>query len=84
MKTNEKLENATNKINHNMLDNMDYGETIKLNKRFDLYKYDDEETYFVLIDLFIGEETFCVQYSDNDFVTITDFWGYSDEEWETL
>ncbi len=81
------LEKAVNNIDRKTLDNMEYGETLKLNKRYELYSYYDEE-YFVLRDKEIDEEIFSVQYEDekdksNKSLVFTDIYGYDDIE-ETL
>lgn len=73
------LDHAENQITTKMLNSMDYGETIFLNERFELYKYFDED-YFVLRDKKIDEETFSVQYGYKDTIVLTDFWGYDDNE----
>ena len=82
MKTNL-LNQASKKITIDMLENMTPGETITLNKRFDLYKYFDME-YFVLYDKKIDNETICVQYSNGakgyPYIDLTDFYGYDDKE----
>lgn len=78
MKTNL-LNQATKKITIDMLENMKFGETITLNKRFDLYKYYDMD-YFVLYDKKIDNETICVQYGYKDSVILTDFFGYDNKE----
>ena len=51
------LDKAVNKIDRKTLDNMYNGEVIKLNKRYELYKYFDND-YFVLRDTVIDEEIF--------------------------
>lgn len=81
------LEKAVNKIDRKTLDNMYNGEVIKLNKRYELYKYFDSD-YFVLRDTVIDEEIFTVQYvnqddESNDELVFTDFYGYDEIE-ETL
>ena len=63
------------------------GEVIKLNKRYELYKYFDDD-YFVLRDTVIDEEIFTVQYlnqddESNDELVFTDIYGYDEIE-ETL
>ena len=63
-----------------MLDEMGYGQSIILNKRFTLYKYYDMD-YFVLRDeKYEDEETFTVQYGYKDDVILTEFYGYDDNE----
>ena len=81
------LEKAINKIDRKTLDNMYNGEVIKLNKRYELYKYFDYD-YFVLRDTVIDEEIFTVQYlnqddESNDELVFTDIYGYDEIE-ETL
>jgi|TARA_R110002050_G_scaffold3258_9_gene17297 hypothetical protein len=81
------LEKAINKIDRQTLDNMYNGEAVKLNKRYELYKYFDSD-YFVLRDTVIDEEIFTVQYlnqddKNNDELVFTDFYGYDEIE-ETL
>tara|TARA_R110001592_G_scaffold20090_1_gene81932 strand:- start:20 stop:589 length:570 start_codon:yes stop_codon:yes gene_type:complete len=74
------LDNAHNKITSKMLDEMGYGQSIILNKRFTLYKYYDMD-YFVLRDeKYEDEETFTVQYGYKDDVILTEFYGYDDNE----
>tara|TARA_R100000426_G_scaffold77657_1_gene55194 strand:- start:29 stop:325 length:297 start_codon:yes stop_codon:yes gene_type:complete len=86
------LEQAINKITIKMLDSMENGETIVLNKRFDLYKYlegytiglneweeMEEPSYFVLEDKKYNEETICVQYGNNE-IDFTDVYGYDEDE----
>ena len=75
------LDKAVNKIN------MEHGEIIELNKRYDLYSYYDMEQ-IVLIDKVIDEEIFTVQYEDekdknNNSLVFTDIYGYDEIE-ETL
>jgi hypothetical protein len=81
------LDKAVNKIDRKTLDNMYNGEVIKLNKRYELYKYFDCD-YFVLRDTVIDEEIFTVQYlnqddESNDELVFTDIYGYDEIE-ETL
>ncbi len=81
------LDKAVNKIDRKTLDNMYNGEVIKLNKRYELYKYFDND-YFVLRDTVIDEEIFTVQYlnqddESNDELVFTDIYGYDEIE-ETL
>ncbi len=81
------LDKAVNKIDRKTLDNMEYGEIIELNKRYDLYSYYDMEQ-IVLIDKVIDEEIFTVQYEDekdknNTSLVFTDIYGYDEIE-ETL
>jgi hypothetical protein len=81
------LDKAVNKIDRKTLDNMYNGEVIKLNKRYELYKYFDDD-YFVLRDTVIDEEIFTVQYlnqddESNDELVFTDIYGYDEIE-ETL
>ena len=81
------LEKAVNNIDRKTLDNMESGDTIELNKRYDLYSYYDTEC-FVLIDKVIDEEIFTVQYEDekdknNNELVFTDIYGYDEIE-ETL
>ena len=73
------LYHAENQITTKMLNSMDYGETVFLNDRFELYKYCGED-YFVLMDKKIDEETFSVQYGYKDTIILIDFWGYDDNE----
>ena len=73
------LEQAESKITTKILDTMESGEVITLNKRFELYKYIDMDS-FVLIDTKYDEETFSVQYGDEDEIVLTDFYGYDDNE----
>ena len=81
------LDKAVNKIDRKTLDNMYNGEVIKLNERYELYKYFDDD-YFVLRDTVIDEEIFTVQYlnqddESNDELVFTDIYGYDEIE-ETL
>ncbi len=81
------LDKAVNKIDRKTLDNMEHGEIIELNKRYDLYSYYDMEQ-IVLIDKVIDEEIFTVQYEDekdknNNSLVFTDIYGYDEIE-ETL
>ena len=81
------LDKAVNKIDRKTLDNMESGEIIELNKRYDLYSYYDMEQ-IVLIDKVIDEEIFTVQYEDekdknNNSLVFTDIYGYDEIE-ETL
>ena len=81
------LDKAVNKIDRKTLDNMEYGQMIELNKRYDLYSYYDMEQ-IVLIDKVIDEEIFTVQYEDekdktNNALVFTDIYGYDEIE-ETL
>jgi len=81
------LDKAVNKIDRKTLDNMESGEIIELNKRYDLYSYYDMEQ-IVLIDKVIDEEIFTVQYEDekdknNTSLIFTDIYGYDEIE-ETL
>ena len=81
------LDEAVNKIDRKTLDNMEHGEIIELNKRYDLYSYYDMEQ-IVLIDKVIDEEIFTVQYEDekdknNNSLVFTDIYGYDEIE-ETL
>tara|TARA_R100000734_G_C3238198_1_gene43759 strand:- start:119 stop:376 length:258 start_codon:yes stop_codon:yes gene_type:complete len=81
------LDKAVNKIDRKTLDNMEHGEIIELNKRYDLYSYYDMEQ-IVLIDKVIDEEIFTVQYEDekdknNTSLVFTDIYGYDEIE-ETL
>lgn len=76
------LNRALSKIDRHTLDNMERGETIVLNKRFNLYSYDDMD-YYVIVDTDerVDDETICVQYADykdknNNDVVFTDFYGY--------
>tara|TARA_R110002020_G_scaffold245766_3_gene459451 strand:+ start:3990 stop:4286 length:297 start_codon:yes stop_codon:yes gene_type:complete len=74
------LDNAITKVTNKMMDEMEHGQSIKLNKRFELYKYEqgytigvdedyDEPEYFVLRDYSITEdETYC----EDGFVVQTD------------
>ena len=74
------LENAHNKITRRILDEMNYGDSIILNKRFTLYKYFDMD-YFVLTDnKYDDEETFVVQYGYKDETILTECFGYDDKE----
>lgn len=76
------LSKALNKIDRDTLDNMERGETIVLNERYNLYSYTDMD-YYVIVDTdeSIDDETICVQYADyqdknNKDVVFTDFYGY--------
>ena len=82
MTANYKLNQAVNKIDRDTLDNMERGETIVLNERYNLYSYDDMD-YYVIVDTdeSVNDETICVQYADyqdksNKDVVFTDFYGY--------
>lgn len=85
------LKDAIAKVSNKMLDEMEQGQSIKLNKRFELYSYyndTDEEDweYFVLRDYGITndhtdwEEGFVVQYGPNDKAMFTDVYGYDNDE----
>ena len=81
------LDRAIDKIDRDTLNNIGEGETIVLNERYELYSYCDMD-YYVIIDTFIDEEIFCVQYDDyknknNKNIVVTDFYGYDEIE-ETL
>jgi hypothetical protein len=77
------LTQATKKITIKMLDSMEYGETLILNERFNLYKYFDGDD-FVLEDKKYDEQTICVQYAKREngfpYIDYTDFYGYDDDE----
>tara|TARA_R100000773_G_scaffold44624_1_gene46617 strand:- start:3102 stop:3350 length:249 start_codon:yes stop_codon:yes gene_type:complete len=73
------LEQAMDKISKNMLDNMVKGETISLNKRFELYQYLDGES-FTLTDKKYDEQTISVQYGNGEEIVFTDVYGYDDNE----
>ena len=74
------LEEALNKVSRETIDQMDRGQTIVLNERYELYSYCDED-YFVIRDTdeSIDEEIFCVQ-EDAGEIVYTDFYGYDEIE----
>jgi len=72
-KTDRLLEQAIGKITFEMMSNLTNGETIKLNERYSLYKYLEEEL-FVLKDY--GEEFgYSVMYdeSNNNSTVLEEF-----------
>tara|TARA_R110001583_G_scaffold128_12_gene1333 strand:- start:1357 stop:1620 length:264 start_codon:yes stop_codon:yes gene_type:complete len=80
------LDKALKQIDRDILDQMERGETIVLNKRYELYSYSDMD-YFVIVDTneSVDDEIFCVQYADfddkkNKEVVYTDFYGYDEIE----
>ncbi len=75
------LEEALNKVSTETLDQMEQGQTIVLNERYELYSYFDED-YFVIRDTHesVEDEIFCVQYADNNEVVYTDVYGYDEIE----
>jgi translation elongation factor P/translation initiation factor 5A len=75
------LEQALNKVSTETLDQMEQGQTIVLNERYEIYSYFDED-YFVIRDTdeSVDDEIFCVQYADNNEVVFTDFYGYDEIE----
>ena len=80
------LDKALKQIDRDILDQMERGETIVLNKRYELYSYSDMD-YFVNVDTneSVDDEIFCVQYADfddkkNKEVVYTDFYGYDEIE----
>jgi len=80
------LHKALKQIDRDTLDQMERGETIVLNERYNLYSYWDMD-YFVIVDTHesIDDEIFCVQYADfddkkNKEVVYTDFYGYDEIE----
>lgn len=85
------LEEAMSKVTTKILDEMEQGQSIALNGRFELYSYfndtdEDDWGYFVLRDYGLTDnntewdEGFCVQYGDDDQVIFTDVLGYDDDE----
>lgn len=75
------LDHALEQITPNTLKNLENGDEININSRFNLYKYLNEE-YYVLIDKKLDEQTFCVQFNSDSktSIIITDFYGYSENE----
>tara|TARA_R110002124_G_scaffold53160_1_gene152529 strand:+ start:203 stop:475 length:273 start_codon:yes stop_codon:yes gene_type:complete len=80
------FEEALNKVSRKTLDEMARGETIVLNKRYELYSYFDQD-YFVIRDNdeSVNDEIFSVQYADyedknNEEIIYTDFYGYDEIE----
>jgi|TARA_E500000318_G_C3377738_1_gene141013 hypothetical protein len=80
------LDKALKQIDRDTLDQMERGETIVLNERYELYSYWDMD-YFVIVDTneSVDDEIFCVQYADfddkkNKEVVYTDFYGYDEIE----
>ncbi len=80
------FEEALNKVSRETLDKMTKGETIVLNKRYELYSYFDQD-YFVIRDNHesVDDEIFSVQYADfedknNEEIIYTDFYGYDEIE----
>ena len=73
------LAQALNQIDRDTLDQMERGETIVLNERYELYSYWDMDYYVIRdTDESIDDEIFCVQYADfddkkNKEVVYTDF-----------
>jgi|TARA_R100001460_G_C3478774_1_gene168029 hypothetical protein len=80
------LDKALNQIDRDTLDQMEKGETIVLNERYELYSYWDMDYYVIRdTDESIDDEIFCVQYADfddkkNKEVVYTDFYGYDEIE----
>lgn len=75
------LDNAHEQITRDMLENMKWGQSIELNKRFTLYKYEEEtQECFVLEDNKYDTDTWAVQYGKDDEIVLTDFYGYDDDE----
>jgi len=75
------LEEALNKVSTETLDQMDRGQTIVLNERYELYSYSDDD-YFVIRDTdeSVDDEIFSVQYEENEGLVYTDFYGYDEIE----
>ena len=75
------LEHAIEQITPLTLENLDNGDEICLNSRFNLYKY-FEMDYYVLFDKKINEEGFCVQFNSEskNGIIVTDFYGYPKNE----
>ena len=80
------LDKALKQIDRDTLDQMERGETIVLNERYELYSYWDMD-YFGIVDTneSVDDEIFCVQYADfddkkNKEVVYTDFYGYDEIE----
>ena len=79
------LEEALNKVSRETLDQMEQGQTIVLNERYELYSYFDED-YFVIRDTdeSVDDEIFSVQLADyneeNGGLVYTDFYGYDEIE----
>ena len=74
------LEEALNKVSRETIDQMEKGQTIVLNERYELYSYFDED-YFVIRDTdeSVDDEIFSVQEDDGELV-YTDFYGYDEIE----
>ena len=79
------LEDALNKVSRETLDQMEQGQTIVLNERYELYSYFAED-YFVIRDTdeSVDDEIFSVQLADynedNGGLVYTDFYGYDEIE----
>ena len=78
------LEDAQNKINKTLMEQMDEGDSLELNERFTLEKFeyqDEDEDHYVLKDIKYDDQTFSVQFNGDDIV-LTDFFGYDyNEDW---
>jgi hypothetical protein len=78
------LEDAQNKINKTLMEQMDEGDSLELNERFTLEKFeyqDEDEDHYVLKDIKYDDHTFSVQFNGDDIV-LTDFFGYDyNEDW---
>lgn len=80
------LDKALKQIDRDTLDQMERGESIVLNERYELDSYFDMD-YFVIVDTneSVDDEIFCVQYADfddkkNKDVVYTDIYGYDEIE----
>ncbi len=78
MKT-DLLLHAKGEITKEMVDNLEHGSCLTLNKRFSIYKYLTED-HVVLIDERYEEHTLVVQYDNDGDIILTDVYGYPDTE----
>ena len=63
------LNDATDKINLNLLNNLNYGQSFKLNEEYELYKYFNED-YYVVFNTLLDEEILTVQF-DKENISYT-------------
>lgn len=63
------LENAITQLSADMLDNIAHGQEVKLNSKFSIYKYAEEE-HFVLIDTEQDTDVFVVLKNGNNYSVI--------------
>lgn len=73
------LLHAKSKITKEMVDDLEHGSCLTLNKRFSIYKYLNED-HVVLIDEKYDEHTLVVQYNNDGDIILTDIYGYDIDE----